>query len=228
MDTLVADEPELAFRIILFALPLFRTDREIGWLAAGPLENLVDAHGARMIEEIEREAAASARFRYLLSGIWGGPPYNDEAVWRRIQAAVRPGPWLDEDPGRRRAPTARVLLDNDGRFVEQVRRPEAQEKRRFRSLASVRESRVGAIGGLAIAVLHPAARLRDTSDAYSWPAGSRLSRPAAFFPRGFRSGAAPERDRRATIRRSIATASRRSSLDMASRSRSSFRCGRSS
>ena len=96
VDTIVGKAPETAFRLILLALAQCRTDSEIGRLAAGPLENLVFFHGGRMIEAIEREASENERFRFLLSGIWGESDVDPE-IWRRIQAAVRKGPWLDED-----------------------------------------------------------------------------------------------------------------------------------
>ena len=89
--------PAVTFRCVLSALPLCETDHQISVLAAGPLEELVRKHGPLMIADIERAAAADARFRYLLSGIWGGPHAEPE-VWKRVQAAVRSGPWLDDDP----------------------------------------------------------------------------------------------------------------------------------
>ncbi len=96
MDTIVSKVPELALKLIIFALTLFRQPHEIGCLAAGPLENLVYFHGERMIDAIEREAADNQRFRFLLSGIWGESDVDPE-IWRRIQVAVRNGPWLDQD-----------------------------------------------------------------------------------------------------------------------------------
>ena len=96
LDELVADAPQTALQIIISALPLFNETREIAVLAAGPVENLLIEHGAKVIERIEGEAERSERFRYLLSGTWGRP-HIDPEVWRRLQAAVMKGPWLDED-----------------------------------------------------------------------------------------------------------------------------------
>ena len=97
MDTIVAERPELGFKLIVFALTYFKEPPEIGYLAAGPLENLVHFNGARMIDAIEREAADNERFRFLLSGIWGESSV-DPQIWRRIQRAVEAGPWIDQDP----------------------------------------------------------------------------------------------------------------------------------
>lgn len=97
MDTIVTEEPELGFELILRALAHFKNSPEIAYLAAGPLENLVRSSGTQMIDRIEREAAVNEKFRFLLSGIWGESG-TDPGVWRRIQKAVEGGPWLDEDP----------------------------------------------------------------------------------------------------------------------------------
>ena len=97
MDTIVAEMPELGFKLIVFALTYFKEPFEIGCLAAGPLENLVYFHGERMIDEIEREAKDNEQFRLLLSGIWGESDVNPQ-IWHRIQQAVKDGPWIDQDP----------------------------------------------------------------------------------------------------------------------------------
>ena len=97
MDTIVGEMPELGFKLIVFALAYFKKRDEVGFLAAGPLENLVCFHGERMIDEIEREAANNERFRLLLSGIWAETDVKPD-IWRRVQDAVGEGPWLDEDP----------------------------------------------------------------------------------------------------------------------------------
>jgi hypothetical protein len=44
-------------------------DKGIGILAAGPLENLIEASGPEFIDRIEREARHSGAFRHLLRGV---------------------------------------------------------------------------------------------------------------------------------------------------------------
>ena len=110
MDTIVAELPELGFKLIVFTLSHFNEPSEIAYLAAGPLENLVRSHGSQMIDQIEREAAGNARFRFLLSGIWGESS-TDPAIWRRIQKAVADGPWIDEDPRTPQGSTKRYSED---------------------------------------------------------------------------------------------------------------------
>lgn len=97
METFVADAPHQALQIILSALPRFQEDAEIAVFAAGPVENLIVKHGPEIIDSVENEAAANERFRYLLSGIWGRSGI-DPRVWRRLQIALKQGPWLDNDP----------------------------------------------------------------------------------------------------------------------------------
>ncbi len=53
-------------------LELLRTapDGELGFYAAGPLEDLVRLHGAELIEEIEAESRRDTSFRWALGCIW--------------------------------------------------------------------------------------------------------------------------------------------------------------
>lgn len=82
------ENPELCYSAILHVLksvaadptnPIFRN------LAAGPLEDLLAAHGSLLIERIETEARRNPAFNLLLGGVWQNtmPPH----IWGRIQAA---------------------------------------------------------------------------------------------------------------------------------------------
>jgi hypothetical protein len=97
LNHLTKGAPDSALDVILLALPLLRGDSEVAYLAAGPLEDLIAQNGALVIERIEAEASGNLAFCYLLSGIWPLGNENTE-VWRRVQRAVKDGPWLDEDP----------------------------------------------------------------------------------------------------------------------------------
>ena len=97
LNDIVEASPEIAFRCVLAALDLCEGDTDMAYLAAGPMEDLVIRHGPQLIDAIEEEAVRNARFRALLSGIWG-ESRTDPAVWSRIQIALRTGPWLDDDP----------------------------------------------------------------------------------------------------------------------------------
>lgn len=94
---LAQDHPNIALDFVLAALEHFSKDRDIAYLAAGPLEDLVTKHGPILIDRIETAARQDRRFRYLLSGIWGSDR-TDPEVWKRIQKFLKNGPWLDRDP----------------------------------------------------------------------------------------------------------------------------------
>lgn len=94
---LVRDNPELAFEFVLITLDYFTEDKDIAYLAAGPIEDLVTGHGPLLIDRIETAARQDRRFRYLLSGIWGRN-HTDTEMWKRIQKFLKNGPWLDRDP----------------------------------------------------------------------------------------------------------------------------------
>ncbi|MEO1600776.1 MAG: DUF6869 domain-containing protein [Pseudomonadota bacterium] len=95
--TLARKAPDACLDVCLAFLELDPTDEELAFFAAGPLENLLHDNGAAAIGRIEREARHNFRFRLMLSGVWGANTIKSP-LWRRIQAAVEPGPHMDDDP----------------------------------------------------------------------------------------------------------------------------------
>lgn len=91
---LARDAPDLCLDTVLAALALCTTAEEAALIAAGPLEDVIAAQGAAVIDRIETEAARSPRFRYALTGVWpqgsAGTP-----LWRRIEAARAGSPGID-------------------------------------------------------------------------------------------------------------------------------------
>jgi chorismate synthase len=76
--------PEAAWRILLIVWPLVKSnDDALGLLAAGPLEDLIADHGARLIDRIEDLARRDIDFARLLGGVWQSSTPDD--IWSRIE-----------------------------------------------------------------------------------------------------------------------------------------------
>ena len=81
---LAHDDPETLWLLIQRVLQLTEKPDVLGILAAGPLEDLINFHGAAFIERIERKAASDAAFRELLWGVWRS---STPDIWARVEAA---------------------------------------------------------------------------------------------------------------------------------------------
>lgn len=81
MDLLVGDEAERCWRGILAVVDRCPSDRVLGALAAGPVEDLLTYSGRAFIERIEVEERRNTVFRQMLKGVWKS---GDAAVWARI------------------------------------------------------------------------------------------------------------------------------------------------
>jgi hypothetical protein len=83
---LVWEQPELAWSIILDILAADSSPRILGYLAAGPLEDLLTKHGERFVDKVEKEARRNPMFRELLVEVGkNGMPKN---IWHRIQSVL--------------------------------------------------------------------------------------------------------------------------------------------
>lgn len=93
-DALIRDHPALGLAATRAALAACPHSEAVADVAAGPLEDLIAAHGAALIDEIERLADRAPRFAYALTGVWR----RDTAplLWARIEAARRGVPALDD------------------------------------------------------------------------------------------------------------------------------------
>ena len=80
---LVANEPLLALAMVLEILKIDSSNKIQEVLSAGPLEDLLAKHGELIIESVEREAKANAKFAQLLGGVWQNSMPND--IWARVQ-----------------------------------------------------------------------------------------------------------------------------------------------
>jgi len=80
----VHSEPENCWEAILEILKRKPSDRVIGLLSAGPLEDLIEYHGGKFIDRIELEARRNPDFRHLLGGVWES---STPEIWKRIEAA---------------------------------------------------------------------------------------------------------------------------------------------
>jgi hypothetical protein len=98
VHALEAADPGATLYFILVALDkLGRANAaNLSYLAAGPLENILDNFGAAVIGPIEKIAKKSPKFGLLLSSVWGANRIAPE-IWQRVQKAVEKGPLLDQD-----------------------------------------------------------------------------------------------------------------------------------
>ena len=113
IDEMVQEAPGAAVAFVLAALDVCRTGEQVAVLGAGPLENLLKAHGLAIIRDLESAARKHAKVRYLLSSTWG-QSHIDPGVWERLVIAVAPGPVMDADGRTPAAGMYDKILDADG------------------------------------------------------------------------------------------------------------------
>ena len=80
----LTERPKELWRFVQLALPLCAAEPARGMLAAGPLEDLIQEHGAGFIDRIERLAQTDPAFASLLSGVW--LPASEDPVTLRYLA----------------------------------------------------------------------------------------------------------------------------------------------
>jgi hypothetical protein len=84
LDRMAAEDPEAAWVLILGILERDQSAPVIEMLAAGPLEDLIEYHGAHFVDRIEEAARRDSKFRRLLGGVWEA---STPDIWGRVVAA---------------------------------------------------------------------------------------------------------------------------------------------
>lgn len=96
-DEITQRHPDLALPLVIAAIDACETLEDAAYVAAGITENMVVRQGPHVIGDIERLASRSAKFRYILSGIWSQGGSVDKRVWERIGIAVARGGRMSND-----------------------------------------------------------------------------------------------------------------------------------
>jgi hypothetical protein len=73
-----------AWEITLLLLRRAETDEALGYVAAGPLEDIVDGYGDRALDRLEQASEADSRLQFALSGIWLLPESPVLQRWRGL------------------------------------------------------------------------------------------------------------------------------------------------
>lgn len=85
MDWALDHQGEQLWQFITVAYKRDLSDKAVGMLAAGPLEDLLARQGPEFIDRVEELARKDPQFNYLLGGVWRNT-MTDE-VWQRVQTA---------------------------------------------------------------------------------------------------------------------------------------------
>jgi hypothetical protein len=88
LSELIRDDPEAAWSVIGKMLERDTSDVILSNVGAGPLEDLLVAHGARFIDRIEKRAEGDTTFKKVLGTVWKNAMSED--VWRRVKAVAAP------------------------------------------------------------------------------------------------------------------------------------------
>jgi hypothetical protein len=83
----IRNAPEAAWDLILKLIGSAPDDGPLGWVAAGPLEDLLCQWGPTFIDRVEALARSDDRFRRSLTGVWGWSRMDPD-VYSRMRRAV--------------------------------------------------------------------------------------------------------------------------------------------
>lgn len=86
LGELTSDEPETAWQLIITILRRDPSDAIIANLAAGPMEDLLGAHGDRFIQRVEDLAMEDSLFHKLVGVIWKNE--IPDRIWSRLRAIL--------------------------------------------------------------------------------------------------------------------------------------------
>lgn len=70
LDELVSSDPARAWTVTLRLIAAALTTAALAYVAAGPLEDLLQRHAAQFIDELEGLARRDPKFRRALQGAW--------------------------------------------------------------------------------------------------------------------------------------------------------------
>ena len=85
VDTLVLRDPERGWEITRTLVNRALTEEALAYVAAGPLEDLLNHHGAAVMVQIEQECLTNDHLRLALSGVW---IEGENPVWQRWYALM--------------------------------------------------------------------------------------------------------------------------------------------
>ncbi|MDX2307277.1 MAG: hypothetical protein NW216_03460 [Hyphomicrobium sp.] len=110
---LLHDHPDLVLPLIVAEMDACETGDDAAYIAAGFIESAMVKHGPQLIDRVEAIARRSAKFRYILSGIWSQGGSMDADVWARIAKALDTSQHMDDDA---RTPAA----GSDGEILDEA------------------------------------------------------------------------------------------------------------
>jgi hypothetical protein len=85
VDRLACSDPWVGWRITQNLIKKAPTDEALAYVAAGPLEDLLEVHGMAIIDEVTMAARADKRLQLALSHVWMD---DDIPVWGRWNALL--------------------------------------------------------------------------------------------------------------------------------------------
>ena len=83
----ISNGPEVAWELILELIEDRPEDEALGWVAAGPLEDLLCEWGPVFIDRVEALAGSNDRFKKCLAGVWGWSRMAPD-VYSRMRRSV--------------------------------------------------------------------------------------------------------------------------------------------
>ena len=90
LDELCRTEPEKACDVVQQIIAQDQSDQILSNVGAGPIEDLLVHHGARIIDRVESCARSNPAFKRMLGIVWKNRVPDD--VWNRIKA-IAPSSW---------------------------------------------------------------------------------------------------------------------------------------
>ena len=93
---LTEEDPEMAWEIILAILEEDSSEKILGNVAAGPLEDLMCVYGEEIMDRIESQAQRDPVFKKCMAGVWLDS--RDTLVWRRFYEIAGIEPPLPDKP----------------------------------------------------------------------------------------------------------------------------------
>jgi hypothetical protein len=84
VDDLVRYDPDKGWKVTYLLINKANSDEALGFIAAGPLEDLLKKHGPAVIDRIEEASQQNVQLQAALSGVWIRPENPIFERWRRL------------------------------------------------------------------------------------------------------------------------------------------------